>query len=822
MILTVNKVLNLVKNLGSLRFKNRYNISKQILWAVMLLCIAPLLSIILPVFFENSTSKFLVFSVEENFYTSVWTTFGIAAALFTGALAIIDYNIRKEVTITLFGIALFISAILDGYYLLILNENKEINDLSNSLYFIWWINRIFYSVTLLIGTIVYLKVKAKNLRTPEQKTKIIYRTTVFCVLAGIICVFGIANTDYILQWKEMLNQLISIDLFSLLPLAFLVIWAVFYLPKFMQRFHNIFSKFLILSIAPLFLAELFMGLSTSIFDPCYNAAHYLRFVSYLVPLTGIILNYVETVRNEQRIIAKLDIEVREKQMLTANLIERERLLANAEKISKLGSWELNIKTNSYKWSDELYKIYGFEGNTFHPTHAIAEQVIVSEYRKKLSKELTNAVQNKTNFAAEYQIAQPNGTKRYVLNQGYFTSKESKLVGTVQDITELKEATLKLRRNETLLREGEAVSNNGSWEWHSNEEYVFWSDEMFNIHGYLPHSTIVSVGSYINLVHIEDRGKLRRVFAGARRNKASFKASYRIVRPSGEVRFVSTTAKFKEDEVGIGYSYLGNTQDVTQLKEAQRKLEEKINELNISNKDLEQFAYVASHDLQEPLRKIRAFGDRLKTKFSDQINEEGQDYIERMQNAAERMQILIDDLLAFSKVTREVKEFQQIDLHQLINNVLHGLDYAIESTNARINLSVNDKVDGIPSQLAQVFQNVISNSLKFVKPNTQPVIDISSQILSGNVIPVSNISRNLNYCVIKITDNGIGFDEGYAGKIFDLFQRLHSRTAYKGTGIGLAICKKIVENHSGFIFAKSKEGEGASFFIVLPLKHSATQ
>lgn len=194
----------------------------------------------------------------------------------------------------------------------------------------------------------------------------------------------------------------------------------------------------------------------------------------------------------------------------------------------------------------------------------------------------------------------------------------------------------------------------------------------------------------------------------------------------------------------------------------------------------------------------------------------------MQNAAERMQTLIDDLLAFSKVTREAKEFHPVDLHELFTKVLSDLDYTIDQANAQVSLSVGEKVDGIASQLAQVFQNIISNSLKFVRPNVQPQINISSKILFGNAIPVAGIVPHLSYCLIEISDNGIGFDEGYAKKIFDLFQRLHARTEYKGTGIGLAICKKIVENHSGFIFAKSKEGEGASFFIVLPIKINAAQ
>ncbi|WP_113638333.1 PAS domain-containing protein [Nubsella zeaxanthinifaciens] len=783
----------------------------------MLLCIAPLLSVILSIAFENSPEKILFLNVKPNFYTGIWTTFGIAAALFTGLLAAIDYAIRKELTITLFGMTLFISAILDSYYLLILNENVGIEQLSGSLYFIWWINRMFYSLTLLIGTFVYLKIKSKNLRTPEQKRKIIWRTAIICLLAGLGCVFLISNTSAILQQKLVFDQMVQIDLFSFLPLIFLFVWAAVYLPKFMLRFHSVFSKLLSLSIAPLFLAQLFMALSTNAFDTYFNAAHYLRFISYLVPLAGIILNYIATVRNEQKIITKLDLEVKEKQMLTASLLEREALLANAEKISRLGSWEFDIKSNAYKWSDELYRIYGFTENNFQPTYAIADKVVAPEYRQKLNKELTNAVRNKSTFAVEHQIVQPNGIKRYVLNQGYFANKDNKLVGTVQDITELKEATLKLRNNETLLREGEAVSHNGSWEWHSNNEYMLWSDEMFNIHGYLPHSTIVTANSYFSFVHPEDRKMLRDICLGAKNNRSSFKANYRIIRPNGDVRYVATTARLRHDEAGNGYAYLGNTQDVTQLKEAQRLLEEKINELNISNKDLEQFAYVASHDLQEPLRKIRAFGERLKTGFEHQITAEGQDYINRMQNAAERMQTLIDDLLAFSKVSREAKEFHPVNLAQLLQKVVHDLDYTIESANAQLVITVSETVDGIAAQLAQVFQNIISNSLKFVKPNVQPVIHISSQTMLGSAIPASGLTPSLNYCVIKITDNGIGFDESYAGKIFDLFQRLHARTEYKGTGIGLAICKKIIENHAGQIFAKSKEGEGASFFIVLPLK-----
>lgn len=783
----------------------------------MLLCAAPLLPVTLDLIAENDLENFISYRAKENFYTNIWTIFGVATALFVGILAYIDYAIRKELTITLFGATLFISAILDVYYLLILNETLQPNNYGEQLYFVWWVNRLFYSLTLLVGTIAYLKTKSKNLRSDEQKTKVIWQTALVSILAGTTCVVAIANTHLILPQKQSFTQFGGFDVLSFLPLIFLFVWAVFYLPKFMRRFHSIFSKMLVLSIVPLFLAQLFMALSVSVFDTYFNAAHYLRFISYLVPFAGIILNYVATVRNEQNMIAKLDVEVKERELLTVNLKDREGLLANAERIAKLGSWELNIDRNAYKWSDELYKIYGFDQPYFQPTHAIVEQIIAPEYRKKFSAELSNAVRNKTSFAAEYEIVQPKNVRRYVLGQGYFCAKENKLVGTVQDITELKSATLKLRKNETLLREGEALSQNGSWECNSNDELIVWSDEMFNIHGCLPHTTAITMQSYTAFVHPEDVDILNTTFVEAVANHQSFKINYRIIRPNKEIRYVATTAKYKKNDVGEGYTFLGNTQDVTLQKETERKLEEKINELNISNKDLEQFAYVASHDLQEPLRKIRAFGDRLQTKFSKEINAEGKDYIERMQNAAVRMQTLIDDLLTFSRATRDSKEFVSVAIKDVCLKSIQDLDFQIERTGATVNLNVSGQVQGNAFQLGQVVHNILSNSLKFIKPHVTPIINISTTVLLGKNIPSSVALPNQYYCVIEITDNGIGFDEAYASKIFDLFQRLHARVDYNGTGIGLAICKKIIERHYGFIFANSKEGEGASFVIAIPAK-----
>lgn len=502
------------------------------------------------------------------------------------------------------------------------------------------------------------------------------------------------------------------------------------------------------------------------------------------------------------------------------LLERVEVLNLAERITHLGSWEIFVESGEVKWSEELYKVYGFKNDDFLPDAYINEQVVAPEYREKVSKELKSAIDNKTSFAVEYQIVQPSGARKYVLGQGFYIEGEAKLVGTIQDITELKEAVLKLKINESLLREAEMVSHSGSWEWVDGKEFVLWSDEMYNIHGFLPHSVFVNFAFYKKLVHEDDLEHFMDNFYRAKKDKIAFKINYRIVLPSGEIRHVLTTAEHKLIGLNDNYAYIGNTQDVTQLREAQVQLEEKIAELNRSNQDLEQFAYVASHDLQEPLRKIQAFGDRLKEKYAEQMNAEALDYISRMRGASERMRALIDDLLAFSKLTRGTKSFSKLKLGDIIRKTLSDLDFTIELKKAIVSMSLEeDEIEGVESQLTQLFQNLIGNSLKFTNQNTPPHISISCTSKYGHELNMPEVNKNQIYCVVEVKDNGIGFETGEALKIFDIFQRLHSRVDYEGTGIGLAICKRITDNHSGFIFAESKPDEGATFIVVLPRKQN---
>ena len=260
-------------------------------------------------------------------------------------------------------------------------------------------------------------------------------------------------------------------------------------------------------------------------------------------------------------------------------------------------------------------------------------------------------------------------------------------------------------------------------------------------------------------------------------------------------------------------------DITERKRAEESISRKAAELARSNAELEQFAYVASHDLQEPLRKIQAFGGRLKAKMEGVEIQDGRDYLERMQNAAARMQNLISDLLTFSRVLSSSQPFVQIDLGNVVREVLGDLEVAIEQSKATIEFEGLPTIEGDPTQLGQLLQNLISNSIKFQPAGQAPVIRIEAQVIPRPFSCVKHPTPDDQVCELTVKDNGIGFDEQYLDKVFAVFQRLHGRSEYEGTGVGLAVCRRIVDRHGGTITARSKAGEGATFVVALPVRQN---
>ncbi len=255
---------------------------------------------------------------------------------------------------------------------------------------------------------------------------------------------------------------------------------------------------------------------------------------------------------------------------------------------------------------------------------------------------------------------------------------------------------------------------------------------------------------------------------------------------------------------------------TSLQKLNINLEQLVNErtreLKQTDEELQKFIYIASHDLQEPLRKIRTFGDRLKTRFTEPMDERSHHYLERMDREVDRMQGLIYDLRIFSSISSKAQPFVPVDLGSVVLEVVSDLEEKIKQSGGKVEIGQLPKIDADPLQMHQLFQNLIGNALKFAKKNEDPVIKVHGMFSNRNGAEAEN-----DYYQLTVEDNGIGFDEKYAERIFGVFQRLHDKSEYEGTGIGLSVCKKIVERHGGSITAKSEPGEGAKFIITLPVK-----
>ncbi len=256
-----------------------------------------------------------------------------------------------------------------------------------------------------------------------------------------------------------------------------------------------------------------------------------------------------------------------------------------------------------------------------------------------------------------------------------------------------------------------------------------------------------------------------------------------------------------------------------IKQLNRQLIENISQLKATNEELDRFAYIASHDLQEPLRKIRTFGDRLFSKFDDSMPEEARQYLNSMLKASERMQLLINDILAFSRFSSASYNFTDVDLNKVMKEVCSDLEVFIEQKNAVITIAQLPTAPVVETQIRQLFQNLLTNALKFNEPSRQLVIKITAEKVSTGSRKGANDKNAFHR--ITISDNGIGFDPRFQEEIFVLFKRLHTASTYPGTGLGLTICKKIVEKHNGRIYASSVQGEGTRFTIELPVHQTKT-
>lgn len=382
-----------------------------------------------------------------------------------------------------------------------------------------------------------------------------------------------------------------------------------------------------------------------------------------------------------------------------------------------------------------------------------------------------------------------------------------------DLSALKKANNILMVTNEANNLAEIVGNFGSWQLNLEKNTYIFSDNEFRLLGHLPQEFDASLEEFLKFVHPEDLEfvieKTKNMSSDT--NLAPF--TYRIIRKDGQIRYFRGLGRVVENASGQK-TFIGTTSDVTEEIYDKKIIEDRNRELETTNKELTAFNYIASHDLQEPLRKIETFISRLVDKDFNNISEAGQQYITRIQSSASRMRVLIDDLLQFSRTNKAEKVFEKIDLNGLLENAKQELAQLIEDKNAIIENTELPTLNVIPFQMQQLFINLIGNSLKYSKKNVTPRIKIESSLITATDEELLPNTKDKFY-KISVEDNGIGFEQEYANKIFILFNRLHNKNQFDGTGIGLAICKKIVENHKGYIFAEGHPNEGSTFTIYLP-------
>ena len=524
--------------------------------------------------------------------------------------------------------------------------------------------------------------------------------------------------------------------------------------------------------------------------------------------------------NQQPILKGTVMDITRRQEILRQLKESDQLYKQAQERAHIGNFIWYLKSNQIRWSDELYRIYGLDPHGEPIRFEKFADMLGQKERELILDQVQNAIASRQPADFNLRITLPD-KKTKILNikaDVIFDENNhpAKVIGTTQDITEKQELMDQLQKSEAQLKQAQAISHIGSWEEDITSRTLSWSDEVFRIYGLEPRKDGITQDEVIRFRHPDDDELIREQFAHAIATHEPIDVSFRIILPDNTIRHLQVKAEVLTDNNNKAVKLFGTVQDITKIVEAEMVLQQKNKQLQQSNANLEEFAYVASHDMKEPLRKISTFGEMLLSLTKDNLSTQAKMYVDRMIEGGKRMQKMIDNLLELSTIAHN-KAFARASLQEALDKARLDLELKIKENNATITSDGLPEAVVIQSQFEQLFLNLIGNSLKFRRPDVAPVINITHKLLTTAEATKNGLLPGFKYLRIRLKDNGIGFEPEYADKIFGMFQRLHGKVDFEGSGIGLAIVKKIVEHHGGIIYAKGQLNHGAAFTVIVPVR-----
>lgn len=493
--------------------------------------------------------------------------------------------------------------------------------------------------------------------------------------------------------------------------------------------------------------------------------------------------------------------------------------------SGLGTWELDLRDRRIKYSQRYLEIHGYNEYREIPHNELLMQLHPEDVRKYESAMETALTSGHMNV--EVRVFWKDRTLHWVETRAQVfrdsQNKPVKLAGTVRDVTEQRLREQELYESEQKFRILADSVPQLIWTSDVNGNLGYFNLSFFEYTGLTP-KHIYNDG-WIQIVHPEDRKESVQLWARSIEEGEPFLIEHRFRRYDGQYRWHLSRAQPQRDHKGMIQMWVGTSTEIHDQKTfsaelenrvAQRtsQLNEAIDDLKKSNQELEQFAYVSSHDLQEPLRKIQTFSGILNNKLGA-VDSESRLYLEKIHSSAQRMSQLIKDLLEYSRLSRSGTKLEDTDLNEILERVKNDFEVLIQRKKAIIISTKLPVVKAIPVQMNQLFYNLIGNALKFC--DKKPFIEVTAKPASAQDIrDLAGINPGARYYHLMFKDNGIGFEQEHANQIFTIFQRLNEMKKYAGTGIGLAICKKITENHKGIINAVSEPGKGSVFNVFIPI------